>query len=148
MTTTKPTKKKTEKPKLNPKQELFCKLFASDQEFFGNGVQAYAEAYDIDLSKQGGYSTARSNASRLLTNANILERINSLLEHGVLNDQFVDKQIAFLITQNAELSTKLGAIKEYNALKQRVTKKLKLEGDVPVTLVRFFGEGDGTDERN
>lgn len=110
--------------KLPPKQELFCKLFATEREFFGNGTESYIEAYDIDLSKKGAYAGARASASRLLTKANILQRIDELLEVGVLNDQFVDKQIAFLIAQNAEFSTKLGAIKEYNALKNRITKKL------------------------
>lgn len=113
--------------KLPPKQELFCELFASQREFFGNGTESYIEAYNIDLTRKGAYAGARASASRLLTNANILARINELLETGILNDEFVDKQIAFLITQNAELGTKLGAIKEYNALKQRITKKLKVD---------------------
>lgn len=111
---------------LKPKQELFCTLFATEKEFFGNGTESYIEAYNIDLSRKGAYAGARASASRLLTNANILQRIDELLETAVLNDQFVDKQIAFLITQNAELNTKLGAIKEYNALKNRITKKLDL----------------------
>lgn len=114
-------------PKLsNLKHELFCNLFATEREFFGNGTESYIEAYDIDLSKKGAYAAARACASRLLTKANVLERIDELLEVGVLNDQFVDKQIAFLIAQNAEFSTKLGAIKEYNALKNRITKKLDM----------------------
>lgn len=112
------------KTKLPPKQELFCNYFATDKEFFGNGTESYIEAYNIDLTRKGAYAGARASASRLLTNANILKRIDELLESGVLNDQFVDKQIAFLISQNAELHTKLGAIKEYNALKSRITSKL------------------------
>jgi len=64
------------------------------------------------------YAAARSSASVFLTNPNILNRINEILETGILNDQFVDKQLAFLVTQNANLSTKLGAIREYNSLKK------------------------------
>lgn len=122
---------------LNPKQELFCQLFASDREFFGNGTQSYIEAYDIDVTKsKGAYASARTCAYRLLTNVDILDRINELLEEGILNDQFVDKQIAFLIAQNAELGTKLGAIREYNALKQRVTKKLDItSGNKPIPIL-------------
>lgn len=123
--------------KLTMRQEKFCKLFASDKEFFGNGSTSYMEAYP-----DASYASARTNASRLLTNANILQRINDLLENAVLNDEFVDKQLAFIITQNVELNTKLGAIKEYNALKSRVTKKLKLEGELGVALVEFVGEDD------
>jgi hypothetical protein len=32
--------------KLNPKQEQFCQLYASDREFFGNGVESYIEVYE------------------------------------------------------------------------------------------------------
>jgi hypothetical protein len=135
---------KSEEKVLTAKQELFCELFASDKEFFGNGTQAYIEAYNVDLTKKGAYAGARASSSRMLTNANILRRIDELLESGVLNDQFVDKQIAFLIAQNAELSTKLGAIKEYNALKQRVTNKLKVEQNDPrkEILEKYLGGDD------
>lgn len=135
---------KSEEKVLTAKQELFCELFASDKEFFGNGTQAYIEAYNVDLTKKGAYAGARASSSRMLTNANILRRIDELLESGVLNDQFVDKQIAFLIAQNAELSTKLGAIKEYNALKQRVTNKLKVELNDPrkEILEKYLGGDD------
>lgn len=114
------------KEKLNPKQELFCQLYSSDQEFFANGTQAYMEAYDIDTSKKGAYEGARVNASKLLTNTNILKRINELLELRGLNDPFVDKQLEFLITQNADLKTKVSAIKEYNKLKSRILEKAEI----------------------
>jgi len=113
--------------KLNPKQELFCKLYISDREFFGNGVQAYFEAYGVDKSKAGSYKTACTNASRLLSNAKVLEKINELLEKEDLNDPFVDKQLGFLITQNADFKTKLGAIREYNKLRKRITEKDDIE---------------------
>ena len=76
---------------LNPKQEKFCLLYASDKEFFGNGVQSYIEAYE---PKEVGnwYATARSNASQLLTNTNILRRIDELLEIEI-NNSFVDKRL-------------------------------------------------------
>jgi hypothetical protein len=136
----KPEKKKPAKKKvvkkvkeaLNPKQELFCKLYASDREFFGNGLQSYAEAYNIDLSTKGGVGTAKVNAYKLLTNTNILNRINELFEANGLNDSFVDKQLEKLIIQDADFKTKVQAIKEYNALKQRVVKKF--EGKLGVTM--------------
>lgn len=110
--------------KLNPKQEMFCKLYATDREFFANGVQAYIEAYNPDTSKKNWYNTARSNASQLLTNTNILKRINELLEMEGLNDAFVDKQLTLLISQNADFGAKTAAIREYNKLKQRITEKI------------------------
>ena len=105
---------------------MFCQLYASDKEFFGNGVESYIEAYDLDVTENKGvYSGARASASKLLTNTNILKRINELLELGILNDTFVDKQLAFLIGQNADLPTKRAAITEYNKLKSRITEKLE-----------------------
>lgn len=132
------------KTELNEKQKLFCEYFASDKEFFGNGTQAYIEAYNIDLTKKGAYAGARASAGRLLTNANILAEIDGILESAVLNDQFVDKQIAFLIAQNADFSSKISAIKEYNALKARITKKVAVELNDPrkEILEKYLGGND------
>lgn len=114
---------------LNEKQELFCQYFASDREFFGNGVQSYIEAYDLDITKKGAYNVAKANAHRLLTKADITTRINEIFEASGLNDTFVDKQLEKLIIQDAEMGTKLNAIKEYNALKQRITKHIDIKSD-------------------
>lgn len=111
------------KSKLNPKQRAFCELFASDREFFGNGVQSYIEAYDVDTSKKGAYNSARSMSSKLLTNVDILAYIDELFEARGLNDTFVDKQLEKLITQDAEFGVKIKAITEYNKLKGRIIQK-------------------------
>lgn len=124
-------KKKT---KLNPRQELFCQLYATDREFFGNGVQAYIEAYEPDQGKPNWYNTARSRASELLTSPNVLSRVDQLLELK-LNHQFVDKQMALLITQNADYKSKLGAIKEYNALKQRIVAKIEQDNTGTLNVI-------------
>lgn len=130
-----------EKIKLNPQQELFCKLYATDRDYFGNGVQAYIEAYDIDISKKGAYKVAQANASRLLSKAIILKKIRELLNLGGLSDERVDKELLFLIEQNAELGTKLGAIKEYNQLQSRIKNKLEVGidetiGNIKVEIVK------------
>ncbi len=109
--------------KLTPQQELFCELYASDREFFGNGVQSYIEAYGVDTSKPGWYRTACSGASENLTKPYILERIEEIFEAHGLNDQFVDKQLEKLICQDADFRTKLGAIQEYNKMKGRIVER-------------------------
>lgn len=109
---------------LNAKQELFCQLYATNSEYFANGVQAYIEAYGIDVNKKGAYGAARANSSQLLTKTNILKRIDELLEVNGLNDQAVDKELAFVIIQKADLSSKVAAIREYNKLRQRITEKI------------------------
>jgi len=113
-----------EKQKLTPKQELFCKLFASDREYFGNGVQSYIEAYDIDLKKRGAYDTAKSQANRMLTKHYILDRIAELMEECGFTNVAVDKELSFLIKQDSDYKTKLGAIREFNKLKQRIIEKV------------------------
>jgi hypothetical protein len=109
----------------NRRQELFCQLYARHEEFFGNGTQSYIEAYN-PKRKGNWYNSAMASASRLLRDVKILARINEILEETGFNDAFIDKQLSLLITQNADYKSKLGAIKEYNALKARVIKKIDL----------------------
>jgi CRISPR/Cas system-associated endoribonuclease Cas2 len=115
------------KDELNERQERFCQLYAKDKEFFGNGVSTYLEVYDIDKSKKNWYKTACAAASQLLSNIKVIDRINVLLAEGGLNDANVDKQLLFLVSQYSDFKSKLGAIKEYNNLKQRITERKKIE---------------------
>lgn len=109
----------------NARHELFCQLYAGDEEFFCNGTRAYAQAYDVDLDKE--YNTAKVNASKLLTKTNILDRINEIIDDAGLNDAFVDKQLKKLITQDADFSNKMSAIREYNKLRARIEERKRLE---------------------
>lgn len=120
---------------LNPKQEKFANLYATDKEFFGNGVQSYIEAYDPDTSKSTWYKTACISASQLLSNIRVCTRITQLLEEGGLNDQHVDKQLLFIITQFDDKSTKLAAIREYNKLKQRINEKTDVVVNMPSVVI-------------
>lgn len=118
---------------LTPRQEKFCQLYATDTEFFGNWVQTYLAVYDIDTNKKWWYSTATTSASRLLTNVKVYTRINDLLVEQWLNDEFVDKQLLFLMSQQDDKTNKLWAIKEYNKLKQRITDKI--QNDWTITFI-------------
>lgn len=111
---------------LNAQMLAFCKVYVSqDKDLFGNGTQSYLEAYgNKDVNGKGvSYLAAMAAASRLLRNVKIIKKINELLEEGGFNNENVDKQHLFLINQHADLKTKLGAIREYNALKKRVDSK-------------------------
>lgn len=139
--------------KLTPQQEMFCQLFASDREFFGNGVQSYIEAYDVDMSKPGAYKTAKAGASENLTKPYLLERINEIFEAHGLNDQFVDKQLEKLITQDADFSAKMKAISEYNKMRGRITEKQDITSggqpiSAPVALIRFVKGKDDDGKRS
>jgi hypothetical protein len=106
-------------------EEYFCLLYASHAEFCGNGVQSYIEAFGVDVSENGAYKRAMSNASYLLKKSHVLQRINYFLDVGGFNDANADKQLNFLMMQNADLKAKMAAIKEYNALKGRVKQRLE-----------------------
>lgn len=112
---------------LNAKQERFCQLYATSAEFFGNGVECYMQAYGVKKT----YRVAQVNASRMLSNAIICQRISGILEENGFNDVFVDKQLKFLLTQYSDLSVKLGAIREYNKLKKRITEKVDMHVSRP-----------------
>ena len=111
--------KKTWKDNLNQNQIAFCEYYITE-EFFCNGTKSYMKAYKCD------YDTAKVEASRLLTNPNILNYIDSLLDDMGLNDKRVDKELAKLILQDNEMPVKLNAIKEYNKLKSRIEEKLNM----------------------
>lgn len=126
------------KDNLNPQQELFCKLYASDEEFFGNGVQSYIEAYKPDKSKKNWYKTVMSEASRLLRNVKVCKRITDLLELNELNDNAVDKQMGFVIHQYADLHAKMKGIQEYNKLKGRILTKISQDKPFEFTIKNAY----------
>ena len=128
------------KKKLTKKQELFCKLFATNREYFGNGTQAYAKAYNIDLSQRGKLGIAKASASRLLTYDYISDYINKLINIGGLNDKRVDRELLFLIEQNANFNVKLGAIKEYNSLRKRIIEREEINVKSEVNLTSVLNE--------
>lgn len=110
--------------RLNPKQELFCQLYISDEESWGNGAESYAQAYE--LKRVGNwYKTACVSASRLLRKDNVSHRINELLDLR-LSDELVDRELAYVVSQKSDLSSKVAAIKEYNRLKRRVDDSPKI----------------------
>lgn len=109
---------------LTLKQERFCQLYATDVEFFGNGTQSYIEAYNIPPS---GYNSARAEAAKSLSKPSILARITEIMEVTELNDAAVDKHLAFWISQKSNPQAAVTAIKEYNSLKQRITKKIDVQ---------------------
>ncbi len=59
------------------------------------------------------------------------------MDIGGLNDKMVDKELLFLIEQNANFNVKLGAIKEYNSLMKRIIEgeEINVKPDVNLTSV-------------
>jgi len=139
-------KKETAKSKVtNLRHRTFCELYALEMDFMGNATRAYAIAFDIDLDDKEvykkSYASCRAQASEILTKANILAYINELLDDYCLNDIQVDKQLAYVIFQHTDLKAKIAGIKEYNALKRRIVRKMELTGKdgkpIPLAIVDF-----------
>jgi hypothetical protein len=60
--------------------------------------------------------------------------MRKLLDLSGLNDDFVDKELLFVIMQNSDLGSKVKAISEYNKLRQRITDKSKSETTSEITV--------------
>lgn len=103
---------------LTLKQEWFCKYYMEEK---WNATQAYIKAYSVKNKW-----TAKTNASRMLTNANIWIRIGELLNEEWLNDMNIDTELLGLVKQNDNLGIKLRAITEYNKLRKRYDESLKV----------------------
>lgn len=124
--------------KLNPRQELFCQYFIKDEELLGNGTMAYAEAYNF--KKEGNwYRSCMVSASRLLRSVKISQRINELLKI-YLDDNLVDTELAYVVSQKADLSSKVAAIREYNRLRRRVDESPKVV--IPILANVFSNHSD------
>lgn len=116
---------------LTPKQRLFCQLYVTDPKCFGNGTQAYLEAYRCE------YSTAKVQASITLTNPNIKSCINEYLELGGYTNEFADKQLLFVMSQFGDLPSKMRAIELYSKLKWRITDKHEVQVNPMAELMDF-----------
>jgi hypothetical protein len=77
-----------------------------------------------------------------LSNVKVCARINEQLTSEGLNDQNVDKQLLFLITQHDDKNAKTQAIREYNKLKARITEKTDITSDgKPLIVEHIYNNG-------
>ena len=117
---------KPSEPLRNLKHEAFVRAYVNPEQL-ANGTLSYAQAYNVDKKRKGWQNQCNVAASRLLRDAIVLKRIQYLIEHTLgFNPEDVDKELSFLIRQSADLKVKLGAIKEFNMLKGRITRKLDI----------------------
>lgn len=113
--------------KLNQQQQRFCIEYVRGDNM-GNGTRTYANVYDYEL--QENYNTCREGAKRLLQQNKVIQYIDLLIYKAGFNADSVDLHLSYLIHQQADFGTKLGAIKEYNKLQGRITDKMELNGNV------------------
>ena len=86
------------------------------------------KVYKNDLEPHQTPDFVKKQVKELLTQDNIIQRVNQLLEEDGFNDQNVDKQHLFLINQHADFSTKMKGIEHYNKLKKRTN-------DAPIIFI-------------
>lgn len=149
---------KTPKKRLSPERELFCQLYVGthDRDLFGHGTKCYLEAYghnqrieemhnqihELEQARERGYTakvkslesdikraekSARSRASQLLATVSIRARIDELMD-SMITEEFYDREMLYVASQRFDLASKVAAMREFNALKKRITK------DPPATV--------------
>lgn len=119
------------KDRLIPNHRLFCRYYATNEVGTrGNGTRSYMKAYPNSLETTGAV-----NSFALLRKTNILTELKRLWSLTGLTDEEVDAQLAGLVRQDSDLKSKLGGIKEYNALKSRV--KSDGQPSVSKTLIQI-----------
>ena len=142
-------KKRTTQEDIKPdqvltlEQELFCRLYTQNTEFFGNATLTYAEAYGFDLDKldrtrekdergkeiigtseyEKVYNVCSAAGSRLLRNVKVQVFLRKC-RNEFMRDDVVDGELVKTILQDYELPSKIAAIREYNKLKQRIIDKI------------------------
>ena len=98
--------------RLNNNQKAFCREYVKNG---NNGTKAYMKAYKCNKE-----TTARINASKLLTNTNILEYIKELQEK--LEDKSIMSAKERMIFLTGVIT---GVVKENNELEAEVNDKMK-----------------------
>ena len=63
------------------------------------------------------YDSAKTDASRTLTDANVLKRIHELMDAAGWNDATMDNAVLFTALQVDELPSKMRAVSEYNKIR-------------------------------
>lgn len=106
---------------MNIKQEEFCRKYVENG---GNGTQAYLEVYGCDED------SARTNASRLLTNDNVQEYINELQEearnrHRITVDKIANEYMKLAFFNPADVFNDNGTMKDIQQLDNNVTAAIK-----------------------
>ena len=114
--------KKLEK-KMTPQEIAFGMLFCHG-EFMGNGTRCYEKAYNHPIINKIDFAACTSRGNYLLKLPRMALYLSELMSTYVLNEVGVDQQLKFLIMQGADLKAKLGAIREFNKLNNRIQDKL------------------------
>jgi len=118
---------------LTPQQEQFVINYTTKGEMYSNATKSYANAYDFNLPKKddgtvdiksNDYATCNSCATRLIQSASIQKRLQEIYL-AMLNDASIDARLSEIAHKGNEANS-IQAVKIYNDLKQRITKKIDI----------------------
>jgi len=107
--------------RFTPVHEKYCQHYAE----YGNATVAYLYAFGskADGNKNGvAYSTAKSEGSKLLTNPNILERIEQLKEEFSAQFKQTKENTVRDLVQSAEEAKAQGQFSAYAKLRDMVIR--------------------------
>ena len=123
----------------NLKWELFAQEYVKPGNWFLNGGHAYSVVYGLDYEKDN--DTCRVNASKLLTNTNIMNRIMCFLSEAGLNDATVANRLKEILLDDDKNASLKAADLYYKYIK-RFGEKIELSGEVSgITInVKKFGK--------
>lgn len=88
--------------------------------------EAYAKSYEIDITTERGYNTARANGSRLLANDNFRKLWGKVIEEHGFNDEAADWRLMELM-KNPDPSIQVKAVKHYNELRGRIIRNIDVK---------------------
>jgi acyl carrier protein len=123
------------KKNLKPQHEAFVIAYTTPgTEFCGLAYRAYSEAYSIVIPKNDAgdycrttseYTVCQAAGSRLLLREDIQNRIKQIYT-DYLDDSNVDARLSEILRGGKDTDS-IQAIKIYNDLKQRITKKFDVQ---------------------
>ena len=128
----------------NLKWELFAQEYVKPGNWFLNGGHAYSVVYGLDYEKDN--NTCRVNASKLLTNTNIMDRIMMFLSEGGLNDATVANRLKEILLDEDKNASLKAADLYYKYIK-RFGEKIELSGEVNGITIKVVDYSKGKTEQ-
>lgn len=116
----------------NLQHEAFAQAYVRKGDTFNSAYRSYAVAFDFDIPlkedgtidyKSSEYNVCQVSGSRLINRPDIRMRIKEILLEKFDDATFVDARLQEIIEGGKDTDT-IQAIKVYNDLKGRITKKV------------------------
>jgi hypothetical protein len=126
----------------NLKWEAFAQEYVKPGKWFLNGSHAYSVVYGLNYEDEKDNDTCRVNASKLLTNTNIMDRIMVFLSEGGLNDATVANRLKEILLDN-DRNASLKAMDIYYKYIKRFGDKIELSGEVEGITIKVVDYSKG-----